>query len=170
MKNFLDLCQERFSARKFTGEPVSAEDINYVKEAIRLAPSAANRQPWKFLFVVSDKAKRALQECYPGEWFKTASMYVVAMKDSSACWVRKEDGKPHADIDLAIAVEHLCLAAADRGLGTCWVCHYDIRKVAELFPVDGFEAVAIVPMGHIASDCPRPLKNRKESVEIFETL
>lgn len=57
MKNMLALSQERFSARKFTSEAVSQEDVDYIMECVRLAPSAVNRQPWHWLIVRSDEAK-----------------------------------------------------------------------------------------------------------------
>ena len=166
----LSLSKERFSARKFTSDPVSDEDLKYIMECVRLAPSACNRQPWKWLLVRSDEAKAKLQECYDREWFKTAPMYIVGMKNVENNWVRKYDNKPHGDIDVAIATEHLCLAATERGLGTCWVCAYDSNKMQQLFPRDGFEAVVIVPIGHIAADCPKPEKNRKQMSEIIEEI
>ena len=78
--------------------------------------------------------------------------------------------KPSGDIDVAIATEHLCLAAADRGLGTCWVCAYDTNKMQEHFGREGYEAVVIIPIGHIAEDCPHAEKNRKDLAEIVEEL
>lgn len=86
MKNMLALSQERFSARKFTSEAVSQEDVDYIMECVRLAPSAVNRQPWHWLIVRSDEAKEKLQECYDREWFKTAPMYVVGMKNVNENW------------------------------------------------------------------------------------
>lgn len=148
--NMLALSQERFSARKFTSEAVSLEDVDYIMECVRLAPSAVNRQPWHWLIVRSDEAKEKLQECYDREWFKTAPMYIVGMKNVNENWVRRYDEKPHGDIDVAIAAEHLCLAATERGLGTCWVCNYDTDKMLQFFPREGFEAVVIIPLGHIA--------------------
>lgn len=62
--NMLALSQERFSARKFTPEAVSQEDLDYIMECVRLAPSAVNRQPWRWLIVRSEEAKKKLQECY----------------------------------------------------------------------------------------------------------
>lgn len=170
MKDILSLARERFSARKFTTEPVSEEDLAYVMECVRLAPSACNRQPWKWLIVRSEEAKAQLRVCYDREWFKTAPMYIVGMKNVEENWVRKYDDKPHGDIDVAIAAEHLCLAATERGLGTCWVCAYDSNKMKKLFPRDGFEAVVIIPIGHIADDCLRNEKNRKEMKEIMEEV
>ena len=95
MKNMLALSQERFSARKFTSEAVSQEDLDYIMECVRLAPSAVNRQPWHWLIVRSDEARQKLQQCYDREWFKTAPMYIVGMRNVNENWVRRYDEKPH---------------------------------------------------------------------------
>lgn len=168
--NFHELSQKRFSARKFTDEQVSQADLDYILECVRLAPSACNKQPWKFVVVRSDEAKRKLWRAYDREWFRSAPLYVVCMKSSSSCWTRTDDNKQHGDIDVAIATEHLCLAAADRGLGTCWVCNYDTRLLSQLLPSEEYEAVAIIPLGHIAEDCPHPEKKRKAMNEIVEEI
>lgn len=162
---FLELCNKRFSARKYTDEAVSEEDIAYIMECVRMAPSAVNRQPWKFIIITSDEGKEKIRQCYDRPWFVSAPVYVLCMKASDECWVRK-DGKAHGDIDVAIAAEHICLAAADRGLGSCWVCNYDSEIMQRLFPAEGYEAVAIIPIGHAAADCPHPAKKRKSISEI----
>lgn len=167
--NILELSKLRFSARKFTDEKVSDADLEYILETVRMAPSACNRQPWKFFIVESAEAKAALQSCYDREWFKSAPLYVVCLRDTAQNWVRS-DGKQHGDIDVAIATEHLCLAAAERGLGTCWVCNFDASKISGIFAGDNFEVVAIVPLGHIAEDCPRGEKKRKSLDEIIERI
>lgn len=166
--DFRELSNKRFSVRKYTDEPVSDADIEYIMECVRLAPSACNKQPWKFLLLTSDEAKGKIRQCYDRPWFATAPLYFLCMKSTDGSWVRPDDGKSHGDIDLGIAVEHLCLAAADRGLGTCWVCNYDVAAVERLFHVDGFEAVAIIPAGHVAADCPKAEKKRKVMAEIVE--
>ncbi len=167
----LELSAGRFSARKYTDEPVSQEDLDYIFECVRLAPSAVNFQPWKFVLVKSEEAKKKVQAAYPRDWFYTAPMYVVAYKNHAEEWVRKYDNKQHGDIDLAIAVEHLALAATERGLGTCWVCAFKPEVLAaELPQPEGWEAVAIMPIGHIAEDCPKAEKNRKAISDIIETI
>ena len=168
--NILELSQQRFSARKYTAEPVSKSDLDYILECVRLAPSAVNFQPWKFVIVRSEEAKAKLRQAYDREWFGTAPLYIVCMKNNKECWTRRYDDKLHGDIDVAIAVEHLCLAATERGLGTCWVCNYDTNVMKELFPSDDFEAVAIIPVGHIAEDCPKAEKKRKTMEEIVEEI
>ena len=62
-------------------------------------------------------------------------MYIICMKNPEENWIRKDDEKPHGDIDLAIAIEHLCLAATERNLGTCWVCNYDVAKIKEYYAI-----------------------------------
>ena len=165
--NFKELATARFSVRKFTDEAVSQADLDAIMTCVQLAPSACNRQPWKFLLLASDEAKEKMRQCYDRSWFASAPIYVLCMKDTANAWVRPDDGKSHGDIDLGIAVEHLALAAADRGLGTCWVCNFDPAVMRELFPEPNLEAVAIIPLGHIAPDCPRNEKRRKGMEEIL---
>ncbi len=170
MTTFKELAQQRFSARKFTNAPVSKEDLDYIMECVRLAPSAVNKQPWKFVIIESEEAKQRIRQTYDKEWFATAPLYILCLKDEANAWTRRYDDKSHADIDLAIAIEHLCLAATDRGLGTCWVCNYRTEPMKQLFPYKEYEAVAIIPLGHIADDCPNPGKTRKEIADIWETI
>ena len=167
----LELAEARFSARKYTDEPVSDSDLNYIMQCVRLAPSAVNRQPWKFLVVRSEEGRRKVQSAYQRDWFNTAPVYIVAYKNHAEEWVRKYDNKPHGDIDLAIAVEHLALAATERGLGTCWVCAFTPEVLASAIPQpEGWEAVAIMPVGHIADDCPRKATERKVMEDIVEYM
>lgn len=99
--NILELSQTRFSARKYTDEPVSDDDLAYILECVRLAPSAVNRQPWKFVVVRSKEAKEQLWQAYDRDWFRTAPLYIVCMKNNSECWTRRYDDKQHGDIDVA---------------------------------------------------------------------
>ena len=99
---FLQLTAKRFSARRFTDEAVAQADLDYIMECVRMAPSACNRQPWHFVIVESDYAKALLRRCYDREWFATAPLYIVCLKNTEENWVRAEDGHAHGDIDLAI--------------------------------------------------------------------
>lgn len=91
--NILELSQTRFSARKYTDEAVSDDDLAYILECVRLAPSAVNRQPWKFVVVRSKEAKEQLWQAYDRDWFRTAPLYIVCMKNNSECWTRRYDDK-----------------------------------------------------------------------------
>lgn len=168
--NMLELSRQRFSARKFTDQKVSSSDLDYLLECARLAPSAVNRQPWRFVVVESEEAKARLRQVYNREWFATAPLYIVCYAHTGRCWTRAADQKAHGDIDVAIAAEHICLAATERGLGSCWVCNYDPDLMRSLFPLPDHEAVVILPVGHIAPDCPQKAKDRLPLAELTDRL
>lgn len=166
--NFKDLCLARYSVRAYKPDDVPADKLEYVKECTRLAPSAVNRQPWLFRFITSDEERAQLQQCYDREWFAQAPAYVLACKNTEEAWTRRYDGLNHADIDIAIAVEHLCLAAAEQGLGTCWVCNFRVQLCKELFALpEHVEPSVIVPIGFPATD-EVPEKARKPMADIWQ--
>lgn len=164
MENFLELVKARYSCRDYQSREVEQEKLDYIMECVRMAPSAVNRQPWKFRVVRTEEERRKLCQCYGREWFATAPMYIVASILHDEAWVRA-DGKPHGNIDIAIAVEHLCLAATEQGLATCWVCNFDAALCRSLFTFDANEEPAVlIPLGY-AADVPKE-KKRKEMAEI----
>lgn len=169
--NFKELCDDRFSVRSFTDEAVSEEQLQYILECARLAPSAVNYQPWHFYVVTKNEDREKLHQCYNREWFKTAPMYIICCIRHNEAWVRKNDSKEHGNIDIAIATEHICLSAAEQGLGTCWVCNFDAGMCHSLFmlPSDE-EAAVLIPIGHPSSDVEKKEKNRKAINEIITTL
>lgn len=94
--------------------------------------------------------------------------YILVCENHGAAWTRRYDEKNHADIDVAIAIEHLCLAAAEQGLGTCWVCNFRVQLCQELFNLpDEWYPVAIIPIGYPATSAI-PEKTRKAMAEIWE--
>lgn len=166
---FQSLCQQRYSVRSYTSEPVSQEQLEYIMECVRLAPSAVNFQPWHFYVVSSEEGRQHIQQCYDREWFKSAPMYIICCVRHDEEWVRKADEKPHGQIDIAIAVEHLCLAATEQGLGTCWVCNFDAVLCHQLFHLPANEEPAVlIPIGHPVGD--ETDKKRKDITEIVTTL
>lgn len=164
--NFLELVKARYSARKYDSRPVETEKLDYIMECVRLAPSAVNLQPWRFRVVTDEATLKALQQCYKREWLATAPCIIVACIDHEKSWHRRADDKDHGDIDIAIAVEHLCLAATEQGLGTCWVCNFDARQCsAALGLPDHLEPAVLIPVGY-AIDEPAE-KKRKAMDEIL---
>ena len=82
--------------------------------------------------------------------------------------MKSGDGKPHGDIDVAIAITHLALAATEQGLGTCWVCNFDVEAARRLFDLPAeLEPVALVPIGYPAEGVVVAEKNRKPVEELF---
>ena len=92
--NFLELVKNRYSCRAYKSLSVEREKLDYILECVRLAPSAVNKQPWRFHIVSKEEDKALLQQCYNRDWFKTAPMYVIASILHDEEWVRS-DGKHH---------------------------------------------------------------------------
>lgn len=168
MNTFLSLCQTRASVRKYSSRPLNEADLNYVMECVRLAPSAVNRQPWRIYYVESPLILTALHKSYAREWIQSAPAAFVLCKIEDEQWVRPADGHAHGDIDLAIATEHLCLAATERGLGTCWVCNFDEALCRTALQLPEQETpIVIVPIGYAADDFTDAGRKRKPLDEIF---
>ncbi len=168
--NVLELAQKRCSIRKYLSTPVEKDKIDYILEVARMAPSAVNYQPWYFLMIDEDVARQKLHECYPREWFRQAPLYIVVCGDHSESWKRPTDNKDHLDIDAGIVTEHICLAAAEKDLGTCIVCHFDAALLHKNFNLpETVEAMAIIPVGYPAEPdlFDKTPKKRKSIEEII---
>ncbi len=136
---------------------MSEEDIEYILEAARLAPSWANSQCWKFVVVTDPEIKEELAKA-GNSWIAQAPVIITACADSTKPGT-KEDQEYYM-LDVGIAMEHLILAAADRGLGTCWIGAFDeeVAKSALGVP-DNIRVVASTPLGYPAQE-PSPRKRR----------
>jgi len=169
--NLLDLIQNRYSVRNYLSKEVEDEKIHYILECARLAPSAVNYQPWYFYIVRDEDVKEKVQKSYERAWFKEASLYIVVCKDSQQSWKRK-DGKDFGDVDAAIVAEHICLATAEIGLGTCWVCNFDLSVLTEALDIpQEQEAIAIFSIGYIDEQKSQiPEKKRKSLDEITKWI
>lgn len=168
--NFLELSKQRYSARNYSSDIIEQEKLDYILECARFAPSAVNYQPWHFFIVKSDKQKRLIQQSYPREWFAEAPLYIVVCAESSVAWVRKTDNKNHSDIDAAITTEHICLAATEQGLGSCWVCNFDSDTLKENLHLSPNEyPVAIISLGYVKK-LPEKSSQRKDITEIVSIL
>lgn len=150
-EEFIALCRARFSCRNYdAARDVSNEDVLAVLEAARLAPSACNRQPWRFV-VVRDEGARAALLAKSRPAFLDAPVVIACCGLHERVWVRPADNKDHTDVDLAIAAEHICLAAAAKGLATCWVCSFDTEAARRVLNLPATaEPVALLPLGYAA--------------------
>lgn len=169
---FKELSHLRVSVRDYSDKPIEEEKLNYVLECARQAPSAVNYQPWKVYVIENASPLRTeIQQCYHREWFQTAPVYLVCTILHEESWKRRRDGKDHGDIDMAIFAEHICLAAAEQGLGTCWVCNFDAATCHQVLHLpDTEEAAVLIPIGY-PSESFTPLERvRKPLGEIVKIL
>lgn len=160
MQDFSELIRQRFSVRAYKNQEVEKDKLLQVLDAGRMAPSAANFQPWHFIVVNDPQKRKEVCACYKGAWLSQAPLIIVVCSDKSQSWKRSFDGKDSSDIDTAIAVDHMTLMATELGLGTCWICNFNTRLCSELLKIPRqLEAVAILPLGYPAVDAP--VKKRK---------
>jgi nitroreductase len=163
---FLELVSSRYSVRAYEPTPVEEEKLQLVLEAARLAPTAANRQPFHLIVIATEGREAELQRIYSRNWFTQAPLIICACTVPDEAWVRM-DGKSYADVDVTIAMDHLILAARSLDLGTCWVADFDpavARKVLGL--PDGIEPIVFIPLGYPADE-PRA-KRRKPPSEFVK--
>lgn len=152
-KSFLSLVAQRYSCRDYKPEPVSRQLLTQVLETARLAPSACNRQPWVFVVADTPSSREAIIGSYDRPWVRTAPAFIVACGNHDEAWHRAADEKDHTDVDVSIAVEHICLAASAIGLGTCWVCNFDAELLRQALNLPAsLEPIAIIPIGYPTSD------------------
>ena len=160
MVDFNKLITSRFSVRSYSGKKVEKEIILQILEAARLAPSAVNFQPWHFIVISDSDILIDFQEVYHRAWFKEAPVCIVVCADHNKSWKRKSDGKDFADVDIAIAVDHLILMATELGLGTCWVCNFDVELARKkLHLPDHIEPLVLVPLGYTTAETPVKSRN-----------
>ena len=162
--NFLELAQKRYSCRAYRPDSIEDEKLQQVLEAMRLAPSATNLQPYRFIVVHTAGREAELNLIYFQPWFVQPPIVICACAIPAAAW-RRVGGKRYTDVDAAIAMDHLTLAATDVGLGTCWVASFDVRAAHEVLGIPpGIEPLAFTPLGYPA-DQPEP-KERKPMSEL----
>ena len=129
MNDFLSLAQKRYAVRSYLPKPVEAEKLERILEAGRIAPTAKNNQPHKFLVVQRTEGLEKLSKCTNVQGYPLA---IIVCGVPSEAWVRPYDGKGMVDTDTAIVATHMLLEAADLGLGSCWMTRFDPSVVREL--------------------------------------
>lgn len=158
--DFFEVIQRRYSVRAYKPDPVEAEKLLQVLEAARLAPTAANRQPFRLIVIHTAGREADLARIYSRSWFTDAPLVLAVCAIPADAWTRRPDAKCYGDVDAAIVMDHLTLAAAALGLGTCWIGAFDPAAAREVLGLPaGVEPIAFTPLGY-AADTPRP-KTRK---------
>jgi len=162
---FQDLVRKRYSVRAYKPDPVEDDKLARILEAVRLAPTACNLQPFRIVVVRMKGRETELRRIYRSDWFMQAPLVLAVCAIPAEAWVRKSDGWNAAEVDATIAMTHLVLAAAEEGLGTCWIAAFDPKAAREVL---GLPATVIpsafTPLGY-PTDSPPP-KQRKAIGEL----
>ncbi len=170
--NIHEVIRNRRSVRKYESTPIEPGVLRRMRDALRLAPSACNFQPWKFIWVQDGDLRRRVAEAANNqEWMADAPCIVVGCGRADDAYKKMGGDGSSIDVDLAIALDHLTLAAAAEGLGTCWIGAFNQAAVKELLsvPLD-VKVVALTPLGRPAApEGLRPVEpsRRKAEDEVF---
>lgn len=169
--NLYELIQKRQSDRKYDSRPVDRDMVIKCLESVRLAPSACNSQPWKFVVVDEPELLKEMASAAAGmgmNKFATQAPVIVAVVlekmnfTASIGSVIKD--KEYSLLDVGIAVEHFCLQATELGLGTCILGWFDEKKVKKLLGIGNRRVPLLITLGYAAGEHRQ--KSRKSLEEI----
>jgi nitroreductase len=163
---FSEVIQQRYSVRAYKPDPVENDKLEKILEAARIAPTAANRQPFQLVVIHTKGREAELRRMYHREWFVQAPIIICAVGLTPQGWVRGADGKNYTEVDVTIALDHLILEAANQGLGTCWIAAFNPDAVRQALDLpEEVEPIALTPLGYPADQSP-PKKTRKSLSEL----
>lgn len=174
--DFLELVKKRKSVRKYKNKSISREKLMKCVESARLAPSACNSQPWKFIIVdesnlIQEISKKAFHTFYSVNSFVQGAKALIVVVSDKVGFQRKVakflKGTNYYLIDIGIACEHLILQATELGLGSCWIGWFDEKRIKNILDIPKRKKVDIViSLGYPKNSHPS-FKNRKERNEII---
>jgi nitroreductase len=156
---YSELIAARYSVRAYRPDPVEEEKLQCILEAARLAPTAANRQPIQLIVLHTAGREAEIGRIYHQPWFVQAPIIIAVCAIASQAWVRESDRFNARLIDAAIVADHLILAAANLGLGTCWIAAFNgeaARSVLRL-PAEA-EPVIFTPLGYPADSAGQKIR------------
>jgi nitroreductase len=166
--DFIDLVKTRYSVRAYKADAVGEDDLNQVLEAVRLAPTAANHQPFQLIVIHTAGREDDIRRIYNRDWFVQAPLVICACGVPEEAWTR-EEGKSYLEVDVAIVMDHLILAAADIGLGTCWVANFDPEATREILGLpDGVEPIVFAPLGYPVGQAKPKIRKLVEDLVRYE--
>lgn len=170
---FADLVHRRSSSRSYDpARPLEKAVLERIVDAGRVAPSAANRQPWRFLVISSPGMLAKVRASYSKPWFNDAPHVLVVTGKLGDAWTRQPDGYNSLETDLTIAMDHMILAATNEGVGTCWIAafHLDILRGALGLAADE-KVFAMTPLGYPRSgETGTREKTRKPLTEVVKFI
>ena len=164
--NVMEAIKNRYSVRGYKNRPVEREKLNKILEAARFAPSASNKQEWRFIVVQDKDTRQHLMEAAKNQPFVGEAPVVIA------CCAKTDDhimtcGQMCYPIDVAIAIEHMALEAVEEGLGTCWVGAFYEDRVKKILGIpQDIRVVELLALGYPAKPC----SDSKERLSIEEIV
>ena len=164
----LDVIRKRYSCRSYQDRIVEQDKLDCILEAARLAPSARNTQDWRFV-VVTDKAIKSQVAGTTNRpaVFEKAGAIIAACSNSDHVMLC---GQAIGPIDVAIALEHISLQAADLGLGTCWIGSFDAEQVRQILAIpENVAIIELMTVGYPADSKPEPKREPIDKIVCYDT-
>lgn len=159
-----DAIKKRRSVRSYKPDPVPEDKLKRILEAARLAPSAKNKQDWKFIIVKNPEKRKKLSVAAKNQDFLAQAPIVIAGVALDPDYIMSCEVPGYA-VNLAIAMEHIALTAAAEGLGTCWIGAFSQKEVKEILNIpENYKVVSLMPLGFPADKSIS--KSRKSLEEI----
>ena len=166
--DFMQLAKSRYSVRKYQDRPVEQDKLQRILEAGRVCPTAANKQPQRFLVVSSPEGLAKLGKS--GN-IHGAPLAIVVCCVKAKAWVRPFDGQDMVYTDASIVATHLMLKACEEGLGSCWIDMFDTAVVAKEFKLpEGTVAVHVLALGYADGQPASPERHAKDRLPLEELM
>lgn len=166
--DFFELINKRYSVRSYLPDEIESEKLQKILEAARLAPTACNLQAFRVVIAKTEGRREQLNRVYPRSWFSEAPYIIAVCAEKGKGWVRS-DQKSFADVDAAIVMDHIILAATALGLGTCWIGAFDPKAAAEVLELDkDLEPIVLTPLGYPKGEQPPKRRKAVEDLVIYK--
>lgn len=164
---FFELIDQRYSVRAYRSDPVEEDKLQLILEAGRLAPTAHNNQPFKIIVIHTAGRQEELRRIYGRDWFSQAPLLLCVCGLPEKSWVRGYDRRSYMEVDAAIVMDHMILAATALGLGTCWIAAFNAAAAVEMLGLPAnVVPLMFTPLGY-ADDQPKA-RERKPLVELVK--
>ena len=159
--------RKRRSVRSYSDRKIKEGTIEKIMEAVRLAPSASNTQDWHFVLVSDDDLKKKIVkegECQ--NFVSEAAVIIAGITEAPDKLMKCEI--PYGVVDLSIAMDHITLAATEKGIGTCWIGSFNQDKIKDLLEIpNGNKVVSLMTMGYPSKPLKEGNKDRKPLESIY---
>lgn len=174
---FEKLIQQRQSVRKYQDKPVERKKLEKLIEAVHLAPSACNSQPWKVIIVDEPElknrvARATFNEVISFNRFTVQAPVMAVLVIEKARLIARAGGsiknKEYPQYDIGIAADHFCLQATELGLGTCMIGWFNEQKIKTLLNIPKKRRIGLlISLGYPPEDYKLRKKIRKPLEEIY---
>jgi len=163
--DFHELITKRYSVRAYKPDMVEDDKLLGILDAARLAPTANNQQPFQVLVIHTKDREEELLSIYHREWFVQAPLIICLCGIHGKGWVRR-DQRQYLDVDIAIVMDHIILAATDLGLGTCYIAAFDANNARQILSLpQEVEPILFTPLGYPADE--PGIRKRKNIEELI---